>query len=262
MFSLAEQSPEKNLFYLLNQDDIYSHKIRSGLKKRTWTYGQSHSSDFCFKIKKQTFLQTLFECSSPFGKQDFCLNFMGEYNVYNAVSALACALLTGFKPEDCRQALKSFKGVPGRLEKITTGKDFEVFIDYAHTPTALWHVLKSLKEFFTPLILVFGCGGNRDKQKRSTMMKVALQFADQIFLTTDNPRDEDPELIAKDCLKGNKNIKKVTVELDRALAIKKAIQSLKKGASVLITGKGHEQFQILKNKKIPFCDKQTALRFL
>ena len=271
LFSLAEQSSQKNLFYLLNRDDMYSHRIRSDLKKTTWTYGRSEgdleerskASDFAFKIKKQTFLQTVFEVQSPFGRQDFCVGLTGEYNVYNAVAAVACALLTGFKPEDCQKALKSFKGIPGRLERVIGGQDFEVFIDYAHTPTALWHGLKNLKNFFNPLILVFGCGGNRDKQKRSAMMKVALQFADQIFLTKDNPRDEDPELIVKDCLKGlPPDLKKVTVELDRAKAIEKALKGCKKGSAVLIAGKGHEQFQILKDKKIPFCDKKTALQFL
>ena len=257
-----EQRFQKNLFYLLNQDDAHSERIQWDLKKSVWTYGQSDTSDFYFKIKNKSFLKTFFELKSPFGRHDFCLSLPGEYNVYNAVSAIASAMLTGFKPEDCQEALRSFQGVPGRLEKITNSKDFDVFIDYAHTPEALLNALKTLKDFFNPLILVFGCGGDRDKQKRGPMMKAALRFADKIFLTTDNPRNEDPELIVKDCLKNIKDLKKVTVELDRALAIQKAVQSLKKGACALIAGKGHERFQIVKGEKIPFCDKQTALQFL
>ena len=262
LFLQAEKSSQKNLFYLLNQDDIYSHKIKAGLKKPCWTFGKSHLSDFCFHIKETSMEKTIFELKSSFGNYQFCSPLIGEYNVYNAASAIACAMLTGFKAEACQKALQSFRGMPGRLERIKTDQDFDIFIDYAHTPQALSYVLKTLRAEFHFVILVFGCGGNRDKQKRVQMMKSASESADLIFLTTDNPRREDPETIIQETLEGADSLNKIVIELDRALAVKKAIQSAKKGSCILVAGKGHERFQIIQNKKIPFCDKQTALEAL
>ena len=260
LFIQADNSSQKNLFYLLNEDDIYSHKIKKQLKKPVWTFGKSEQADFKFTLKKTTQTETVFDIQSPFMKAEFYSPLMGEHNVYNAVSAIACAVLTGFKVTDCQTALQSFPGIPGRLEKLKSEQNFEVFVDYAHTPQALLFVLKTLKKEFSSLTLVFGCGGDRDKQKRSQMMKIALELADHIFLTTDNPRYEEPAKIIQDMLKAPSH--KVTEELDRSEAIKKAIHSAKKGSCVLIAGKGHEAFQIIKGKKIPFSDKQTALKFL
>ena len=262
LFLQAEQSENKNLFYLFNQDDIYSHKMKDVLKKPYWTYGQGESADFCFKIKETSQLKTTFQLKSPFGEIDFSMNLVGEYNVYNAASALACALLTGFKSEECQKALACFPGVPGRLEKLETDKVFDVFIDYAHTPAALSSTLKVLKHNFKRVILVCGCGGGRDKKKRPLMAKQAVHLSDHVFWTTDNPRYEKPEQIAAEALKGFNKLSKITVELDREQAIKKAIHFAGKGDCVLIAGKGHEQFQIIKDKKQPFCDKAVALNFL
>lgn len=268
LFIQADLSPQKNLFYLLNQDDIYSHKIKKVLKKPCWTFGKSEKADFRFKIKTEELDKTVFEIQSPEQKTEFHSPLKGEYNVYNAVSAIACAVLTGFKIEDCQKALSSFPGIPGRLEKLPgRGRGFEVFIDYAHSPQALSFVLKTLRKEYGFLILVFGCGGDRDKQKRVPMMKIALEYADHVFLTTDNPRYEDPEKITQDMLKGQAPAGQVTEELDRAEAVKKALelaglQAGRKNVCVLIAGKGHESFQIIKGKKIPFSDKQTALKFL
>ena len=264
LFLQAEKSLNKNLFYLLNQDDIYSYKLRYALKKPCWTYGQAESSDFCFKMRESSHFKTVFQLKSPEGSFDFSMNLTGLYNVYNAVSALACAMLTGFKPEECQSALACFPGVPGRLEKLKTDRNFDVFIDYAHTPSALSAVLKTLKPSFKRLILVCGCGGDRDKEKRPLMAGTALNLSDHVFWTNDNPRYEDPEQIAESALKGisGEEKKKITVELDREQAIKKAIEFAREGDCVLIAGKGHEQFQIIKDKNQPFCDKRIALNFL
>ena len=278
LFIQADESSQKNLFHLLNEDDIYSHKIKKHLQKPFWTFGKSPQADFCFQIKKMTKEETFFELQSPSEKTEFRSPLKGEYNVYNAVSAIACAYLTGFKMGELQKALLSFKGVPGRLEKLAHKGDFEVFIDYAHTPQALLLTLQTLKQEFSFLILVFGCGGDRDKEKRQPMMRVALQLADSIFLTTDNPRDEDPEKINQDMLKGQDSTTRVLVELDRSKAIKKAIRLAhekskpitKKRATnkqpsqvcVLIAGKGHESYQIIKGERLAFSDKKTALEWL
>ena len=264
LFFQAEQSKNKNLFYLFNQDDIYGHKIKTNLKKASWTYGQDESSDFCFKLKESSQFKTVFQLKSSFGQFDFSMSLTGLYNVYNAVSALACAMLTGFKAEECQKALACFTGIPGRLEKLKTDKKFDVFIDYAHTPSALSSVLKTLKPNFKRLILVCGCGGDRDKEKRPLMAQIALSLSDHVFWTTDNPRNEDPEQIAESALKeiSHEEKKKISLELDREQAINKAIHFAKEGDCVLIAGKGHEQFQIIKGKKHQFCDKTTALASL
>ena len=264
LFLQADQSQNKNLFYLFNQDDIYSHKIKSVLKKPCWTYGQGESADFCFKVKESSRLKTVFQLKSSLGSFDFSMSLTGLYNVYNAVSALACAMLTGFKPEECQKALACFQGAPGRLDRLNTNKKFDVFIDYAHTASALSAVLKTLKPYFKRLILVCGCGGGRDKEKRPLMAQTAARLSDHVFWTTDNPRYEEPEQIAQEALKGIslEGKKKVSLELDRARAIKKALHFAKEGDCVLIAGKGHESFQIIKGKKQPFCDKTVALNFI
>ena len=260
-FTQTENTQNKNFFCLVNQDDEYGKKLKRFIHSPCYTYGQDPSSDFCFKIKKLSKLNSVFELKSPSGIYEFFLPLAGEYNIYNAVAALACALLTGFKAEDCSKALKTFKAIPGRLQKVTDNKPpFEILIDYAHTPSALASVLKTLKTYAKKIIIVFGCGGDRDKDKRPQMIKVALQFADQIFFTTDNPRFEDPEQIVQDSLKSLsiKEKEKIIVDLDRKEAIKKAIQSAKQGDYVLIAGKGHENFQIVKDKKFPFSDNTTV----
>ena len=265
LFVQRESNRNKNFFCLINQDDEYGRRLKELIRGPCYSYGQDSHSDFCFKIKNPFGFHSVFELKSPSGCYKFSLPLAGEYSVYNAVSAVSCALLTGFKEEDCVQALKSFPGVPGRLEKVTAKNlPFDIFIDYAHTPSALSCVLQTLKNLGKNLIVVFGCGGDRDKEKRPQMMRTALRFSDHIFFTTDNPRFEEPEQIAEQALKDvtSEDKKKITVELNRKEAIGKALQFAKKGDLVLIAGKGHENFQIVKGKKIPFCDKKTVLNCL
>ncbi len=265
LFTIMENSKNKNFFSLVNQDDEYSKKLKKMIKSPCYSYGQSLAADFCFNIKTQTQFNSVFELKSPFGFYEFFVPLTGDYNVYNATASLSCAMLTGFKAEDCFKALKSFPGVPGRLEKVVfPNLPFDIFIDYAHTPSALFSVLKTLKKLEKKIILVFGCGGDRDKDKRPQMAQSALYCADQIFVTTDNPRFEEPEQIVCDILKNlsKKEKDKITVELDRKEAIKRAIQSAKPGECILIAGKGHESFQIIRDKKILFSDKEAVLECL
>ncbi|MDN3507355.1 MAG: cyanophycin synthetase, partial [Simkaniaceae bacterium] len=163
----------------------------------------------------------------------------GEFNRYNAAAALACTNQT---------TLKGFPGVPGRMEKIPNDRDIDLYIDFAHTPDALECVLSSLKkECRKELTVVFGCGGNRDQQKRPLMGDVAKKFADHIIVTSDNPRTEDPEKICRDigCEK---------VIIDRKEAIERAIAQASPGDTVIIAGRGHEPFQIIGTQKNPFSD--------
>lgn len=266
IFTNSLRSKNKNLFCLINQDDEWGRKIGKEGGKNFFSYGQSPDSDFCFEILKRTPLSSVFELKGSFGKKSFHLPLPGDYSVYNAVSALSCALLTGFSADSLSKALKSFPGIPGRLEKVDSGGDFlfEVLVDYAHTPQALSVVLSTLKERGENILLVFGCGGDRDKDKRPLMTKEALKFSSKVFFTSDNPRFEEPEKIAKEALEflSKKERALVTVELNRKEAIKKAISQAQPGDIVLIAGKGHEPFQLVKGKKLPFSDYEVALKCL
>jgi len=266
LFLKAINQKDKNFFCIINNDDKYGRRLIKDVPNKIYTYG-SQESDFCFKITHQTLNQTIFDLKTPFGSTQVILPLVGEYNVYNAVAALACATVIGFKLEDSKHAIESFKFIIGRLQKVTNREHpFEVFVDYAHTPVALGLVLKNLQQFKKDqnLIVVFGCGGDRDKQKRSSMVQAATQYADKVFLTSDNPRFENPESIIKEGLKNLKPLlkHKITEESDREQAIKKAIFFAKEGDLVLIAGKGHEKFQIVQGEKKAFDDVEVAKMYL
>ncbi len=187
----------------------------------------------------------------------FQIPLIGRFNVYNALAAIAVGVERGAKLEAIRDCLKTFGSVPARLERIGN-----VFIDFAHTGEALENVLRTLKEIATrKVIVVFGCGGNRDPQRRIGMARSADEWADVAIITNDNPRKEDPEEIARQILSGFQ--KKIPlVELDRKKAIEKALQMAEEDDLVLIAGKGHERVQIFRDQTIPFDDAEVVRNVL
>jgi len=149
------------------------------------------------------------------------------------------------------------------MEKIQAGQDFNLLIDYAHTPYALEGLLKTVRRMTEGnLFVLFGCGGDRDQGKRPQMGKVASLLADRVFLTEDNPRSEDPEKIIDQIMQGVKNKEKVEIIIDRKEGIRKALNMTKKGDSLVLVGKGHENYQIKKDRKFHFSDKETVLELL
>jgi len=183
----------------------------------------------------------------------------GRFNVYNAAGAIAASAQLGVSIEEAVKAVHSFPGVPGRMEKVNCGQKYLVAVDYAHTPDALERVLKQgslLAE--NKLIVVFGCGGDRDSRKRPLMGRIAVENADLVFVTSDNPRTEKPSAIITDILAGIPEEYNPVVESDRATAIKLAINAALKGDVVIIAGKGHEDYQILGVEKIHFDDREQA----
>lgn len=181
----------------------------------------------------------------------------GYFNAYNVAGAFSLLVELGFSPEDL---LGLFEGisVPGRMEEVVKN----VFVDYAHTPDALEKVLKALREFKRgKLIVIFGCGGDRDREKRPLMGRVAEKLADFIILTSDNPRSEDPLQIADEILAGIKEKSKVEVVLDRKLAIEKGLKLKGEEDVLLIAGKGHETYQEIGGKKYPFDDREVVREF-
>ena len=191
----------------------------------------------------------------------------GSFNVANAIVAAALALALGVEPDAVLSGLESFRGVPGRMERIEMGQDFTVLVDYAHTPDALKSVLATLRAVGQKkcrLILVMGNGGDRDKAKRPHCGKIGSEMSDRFYITNDNPRSEDPEAIIAQILAGVEpgERSKVTVITDRREAIKAAISDARPGDCVLIAGKGHEDYQIIGGVKHPFDDRVVASEIL
>jgi len=191
-------------------------------------------------------------------------SLLGRHNVYNIVGAVSLALSHGIPIKECITAVEGFDGVPGRLERISTERGFELFIDYAHTEDGLDNVLRAVKPFVKGrLLLLFGCGGDRDSTKRPKMAEIAEQFADACLITSDNPRSENPRAIAKEICAGfSKTFTNYEIELDRRKALKQMLLEAKPGDAVLIAGKGHESVQIIGDEKHPFSDREECLRIL
>ncbi|MCX5713746.1 MAG: UDP-N-acetylmuramoyl-L-alanyl-D-glutamate--2,6-diaminopimelate ligase [Candidatus Omnitrophica bacterium] len=184
---------------------------------------------------------------------------IGKHNVYNILAAVAFSLKEGIEAKVIKEAIEDFVFVPGRLERIDARAGFSVFVDYAHTPDALYNVLTALRQVSLGgrIIAVFGCGGDRDKGKRPKMGQIASELADYVFITSDNPRSEAPEAIISDIQKGITK-DNYTTEADRRQAIERALQSAKSGDIVLVAGKGHEDYQIFKDKTIHFSDQEVV----
>jgi UDP-N-acetylmuramoyl-L-alanyl-D-glutamate--2,6-diaminopimelate ligase len=236
---------------VLNADDEQVRKLKPNCK--TISFGQKNG-DERFTVGEQKLSGAKFRLRNV----DYQIATPGLHNVYNAVGATLVALEAGVSSEIVGRALSKFKGAPGRLERVENSRGLHVFVDYAHTDDALRSVLGSLKNLMKEsnsngkLWVVFGCGGDRDKGKRPLMMKSAIEFADEVVLTTDNPRTEDPEDILQDSLAaGNDD---VHVQVDRKTAIRFALQSAREDDVILVAGKGHENYQIIGTTKIPFSD--------
>jgi UDP-N-acetylmuramoyl-L-alanyl-D-glutamate--2,6-diaminopimelate ligase len=196
---------------------------------------------------------------SHWGQGTLLCNIGGLFNAYNLLAALSCLCITGIPLESALTQLSRVHGVAGRLQPIKERNSPTVIIDYAHTPDALRSVLNELDSYSPPrLITVFGCGGNRDKNKRASMGDIAAQFSNTVILTSDNPRFEDPDEIIADICEGIKDDAEVLVEVNREQAIKKAIALADFEDVILIAGKGHETYQEIQGKKYPFNDAQLV----
>ena len=198
----------------------------------------------------------------PDGEQKIKLKVGGNFNLYNTLASFACAWGFGLDSKLIADALTDFNGVRGRFEQIDEGQDFLIIVDYAHTPDALQRLLEAVREItLGNVLLVFGCGGDRDKDKRSQMGHIANTFADYIIITSDNPRTEGPEAIIDDIIKGidGTNWKKI---INRRNAIESIIKLAKSNDSVIIAGKGHEDYQIIGTVKKHFDDAEEARKIL
>ena len=263
----APNQVKNNKGAVINIDDFYGHRVMEKTTASTITYstlgkGTLNASDVHMSTKNSQYTVNYKGESYPVS-----MNTTGLFNVYNTLAAIGACLQEGISMEAIDTALKTFSSVPGRFELIEEGQDFAVVVDYAHTPDGLQNILetaKAIKE--NRIIIVFGCGGDRDATKRPIMGRIAAEYGDKIYVTSDNPRTEDPVQIVKDVEVGVKEALRdgtsYEVIVDRREAINHAIHDAKAGDIVIIAGKGHENYQILKNETIHFDDREEARKAL
>ena len=261
---LATQEHKKKTTAVVNLDDSYGAKIveRLGGSVPIVTYGMGVHADFRASNYRPEFTGTSYQLDAKGKSYLVRVPLIGRFNVANSLAALAAANSLGIPIRDAILSLGKAPQVPGRLEAVPAKRQFQVFVDYAHTPDALLNVLKTVRELSPrKVICVFGCGGDRDRAKRPLMAHAADQNADFSIITSDNPRKEDPDAIIAEVEKGfrSERYERIT---DRAQAIARAVALAQPRDIVVIAGKGHETYQEFADHTIPFDDIAVARRAL
>jgi UDP-N-acetylmuramyl-tripeptide synthetase len=247
---------KKDGIAILNSDDKAVASYGKRLRCRTLTYGTGSSAEIRAGLAKLSLGGSNFTVFTPSGELEIETTLIGRHNMSNILAAVAFAFTKGIGSDIIRKGVKDLSFVPGRLEPIMEGQPFNVFVDFAHTQDALHNTLSLLKEISRGRIIsVFGCGGNRDRTKRPMMGRTACRFSDRVIMTSDNPRFEEPGEIIRQIEAGVKGeySNYETIE-DRRSAIEKAIGAASAGDVVVIAGKGHEKYQIIKDSVVPFDD--------
>ena len=252
-----------NSFAIINSDDSGSQKMIQDSKAKIVSYGISNNSDY--QIKNIAYDLNGTDFTITHNKVDYKIHttLIGTFNAYNATSAFATAHSLGINAQKIVEGIKSSPQVPGRFEVLGSGKK-KVIVDYSHTADSLEKALQAVREIVKDknhVVTVFGCGGDRDKTKRPIMGKVASELSDKVFVTSDNPRTENPYEIIEDIKKGISK-SNYEVEENREEAIKKAILSSEDNTVILIAGKGHENYQEINGVRNHFSDKEIALKYL
>lgn len=247
---------------VINNDDKFGVRLKRLTRARVITYGIDSCAQVMAKDIEFSVSHTKFRLVCFGGEIGIVTSLIGKHNVYNILAAAAWAKAEGIGLSLIKEAIERLTFVPGRLERIDSKKRFSVFVDYAHTEDALKNVISSLRKCSAArIIVVFGCGGERDKTKRPKMGRVVTQLSDYAIITNDNPRSEDPLEIIEDIKSGIKKANFCIIP-ERSFAIKKAILSAKPGDIVLVAGKGHEDYQILKDKVLHFDDREAVRKCL
>lgn len=251
-------------YAVINGDDPYGKRILQSLRVPFITYGLEEGSHIRALDLQLAADGVSFSLDTPIGGRRVDLAVSGLFTVYNALAAVGVGLALKVDLEEILLAIESVGCVPGRFESIREGQDFQVLVDYAHTPDGLEKLLHSARQI-TPgrLQVVFGCGGDRDPAKRPVMGEIAGRLADRVVLTSDNPRSESPQKILEQILAGMSQARsEVEVEVDRAQAIFHCIACAEPGDTVVIAGKGHESYQILGDRTFEFDDREVARQAL
>ena len=246
---------------IINIDDDYGKRLYSEVSCDKCSFSVKQNADvYADGIKIRSTGSSFWFCK---GEKSYCVksHIPGAFNVSNLTAAIAVCLREKIPADTILEAIAGYNGVKGRCEVIPTGRDFTVICDYAHTPDAVENILRSVKEYTEGrLICLFGCGGNRDAAKRPKMARAAASYADRLVVTSDNPRNEDPELIIKEILTGLEDTSvPYDVVVDRREAIYHALKIAEKGDIIVLAGKGHEDYQVLAGmKKIHFDEREVV----
>lgn len=248
---------------VINIDDPYGKRIMDLNSAPLITYGTKGAGTLEGENLTITSKTSAYDVAYEGKAYPIHMKITGLFNVYNTLAAIGACLFEGVSMEAIIDALSTFTAVPGRFELIEEGQPFAVVVDYAHTPDGLENILKTAKKIVdNKILVVFGCGGDRDATKRPIMGRIAAQYGDTIYVTSDNPRTEDPVKIVEQVAEGVKEALRdgssYEVVVDRKTAIFEAIKAAQPGDVVIIAGKGHENYQILKDKTIHFDDREVA----
>lgn len=247
---------------IINTDDEYGRFMVKDSQAEYVTYGTREGAEYKISDISISFEGTEFTLSSQEQQVRIHTALKGEFNAFNSTVAYLCGLKSGLESSAVIGSIKTAGQVPGRFEILTDGKK-KVIIDYAHNPSSLEQVLKSIRKIspHENLVTVFGCGGNRDVYKRPVMGKIASELSNHVIITSDNPRFEDPMAIISDILKGV-SAGNYEVEADRTKAVEKAIKESPEGSVILLAGKGHEDYVIINGVKSHLSDRELAAEFL
>ncbi|HKS83648.1 MAG TPA: UDP-N-acetylmuramoyl-L-alanyl-D-glutamate--2,6-diaminopimelate ligase [Candidatus Acidoferrales bacterium] len=249
---------------VVNSDDEYESRLE-GLAKRTLTYGLKGSPDLTAKKFNLSFKGLEFTAQTPSGKVEVHSPLVGRINVYNILAAIGAGIALDVPITSIEEGIAKLDLVPGRFQRVDEGQPYLVVVDYAHTDDALKNLITSARELNPQgrIITVFGAGGERDRTKRPLMGEVAGSLSNLVVLTSDNPRGEDPLLIINDVIVGLQKVNATyRIEPDRERAIEIALDEARTGDMVLLAGKGHETYQVLKDRTIDFDDREMARKIL
>ncbi|PYV41681.1 MAG: UDP-N-acetylmuramoyl-L-alanyl-D-glutamate--2,6-diaminopimelate ligase [Acidobacteria bacterium] len=248
----------------INTDDAWGRRLASETSSQVLCYGLGKKAHVRALEFRNRIDGTDLRVATPRGEVQIATKLIGRPNVYNVLAAVCASVGLELDLEHIRNGIEALPGVPGRMETVDCGQAFTVLVDYAHTPDALEKALETVLQLpHHKVITVFGCGGDRDKTKRPVMGDIASRLSDLVFATSDNPRSEDPKQILAEIEPGLQQGKaQYRLIVDRGEAIAAAIHSARRGDVVLIAGKGHEDYQVIGNKTVPFDDRQLARQIL
>ena len=249
-------------YAVINVDDPNAEYIQNKSNGKNFSYSLNSKTADLYTSEYQLNQRGMKYKSEGRVSSIFELNLGGIFNIYNSLAAILTADLLGIAKEISKKALLKIKSVPGRFEIINVGQNFQVVVDYAHTPDGMKNVLKTAAAMEkNRLIVLFGCGGDRDRSKRAEMAKLAEKYADYTIVSNDNPRSEDPEIIFSEIENGfSQDFSDYEIISDRKKAIEKAIMMAEKDDLVMLLGRGHEKYQVIKDKKIELDDRKVAYR--
>lgn len=247
---------------IINADDSCAEMMKRNAAEKVVTYAIDGNADIKAENVKLNHGGVVYTLACESGRYEIAYDVIGKFSVYNSLAALAVGIVMKADMKRAVRAVAEMKTVRGRIEKIPNNRNIHILIDFAHTPDSLENVLKTVRNIYDKrIITVFGCGGDRDRTKRPLMGRIACKYSDLVYVTSDNPRTEDPERIIDDIV-GDIDKNNYIRTADRTQAIKAAIVEAEPGDTVLIAGKGHERYQILGTEKIHYDEREIVKQIL